>query len=134
MEEGSYEVEGGRFRQRVEFHDIPRLATMVLPPESLLDQARTGVLEDNDARGATAQPISVRGHPGLALRYQPGGQPGTVEEARLYLVGSRLFVAFARSDESRPLREAAERFLASFDAWEAGEAVASAGGRHAAGM
>jgi hypothetical protein len=134
MEEGSYEVEGAGLRLRVEFHDVPRMATLVLAAGAILDLAKQGVLDDMKARSASVERASLHGHPGLALRYEPGARPGSIEEARLFLVGERLYVAFARADAPGEAHEIASHFLASFDAWEAGEAVAWLGGSAGAGM
>lgn len=128
MEEGSFEVERQALRLRVEFHDVPGLATRVLPSGVILDLARQGVLDDMHAHEESVERTSLRGHPGLALRYTPAARPGSTEEARIFLVGSRLYVAFARADLAGEDRALAERFLTSFDAWEPGEAVAMAAG------
>jgi hypothetical protein len=86
------------------------------------------------ARNVAAEKIALRGHPGVALRYEPGERPGSIEEARLFLVGTRLYVTFARADLPGEPRAAASRFLNSFDAWEPGDAVASVAGSPAGGM
>lgn len=134
MEEGSFDVTAGGVRLRVEYHDVPKMATAVLPPRLILDLARQGVVDDMGARGTVTEPVSLHGHPGLALRYSPAEHPHLVEEARLFLVGSRLYVAFARAEEPGEPEQAAAQFLASFDAWEAGETVAALGGSVSGGM
>lgn len=134
MEEGSYDLAGEGLRLRVEFHDVPRMASAVLPPALILDLAKDGVLSDTAAGGARVERVWLRGHPGLALRYAPGERPQSTEEARLFLVGSRLYVAFARADEPGDREQVAARFLASFDAWEPREAVAAAAGSPSGGM
>jgi hypothetical protein len=128
MEEGSFELEDVGLRLRVEFHDVPRVATAMMSSRAILDLAKDGVVDDMKAHDVSVQAVSLHGHPGLALRYEPGSQPGALEEARVFLVGSRLYVAFARADARGPAHEAASRFLASFDAWEPSEAVASLAG------
>jgi len=116
VREGNYELRDGEFWVRVEFHDVPRLATLVLSPETILGMAKRSLLEDVEAQDPREREASLRGHPGLAVRYEPAAHPGTVEEARLYLVRSRLYVAFARAPADA--EKAAEAFLASFDVWE----------------
>lgn len=132
MEEGSFELEEAGVRLRVEFHDVPRLATLLLAPGVILDLAKRGVLDDRRARDVAVEPLSLRGHPGLALRYEAEERPGPIEEARLFLVGSRLYVTFARAESPGEAPDAVSRFLSSFDAWEQGDAVAWAGGSPAA--
>jgi hypothetical protein len=134
MEAGSFEVENAGLRLRVEFHDVPRLATLVLPSGTLLDLARQGVLDDMQARDVSVERTELRGHPGLVLRYEPGDRPGTREECRIFLVAARLYVAFARADASGEPHEAAARFLATFEAWEASDPLAALGGSAEAGM
>jgi len=134
MEEGSFELEGGGLRLRVEFHDVPRMAAMMLPRSVILDLAKDSLLSDVNARNASTTKASLHGHPGLALRYEPGNRPGVVEEARIFLVGGRLYVAFAGAQDVEAQRETAARFLASFDAWEPGDSVASTGGETGTGL
>ncbi len=126
MDEGSYELEDRGLRLRVEFHDVPRVAALMLPRSVILDLAKDSLLEDMEARKPSVEKTSLRGHPGLALRYEPGSRPGVVEEAHIFLVGGRLYVAFASAQDLEQQREMAARFLASFDAWESGGAVAAA--------
>lgn len=116
VREGNYELEQDGVWLRVEFHDIPRIATLVMSPRSILDRASDSLIEDVAAQAPEVEPTSLRGHPGVVVRYQPTRHPGSVEEARLYLVGTRLYVAFARAP--RQAAESAEAFLASFDVWE----------------
>jgi hypothetical protein len=134
MEEGGFEVVRTGLRLRVEFHDVPRMATLVVPPMAILELAKQGVVSDMDARDVSAESNSLRGHPGLALRYHPGARPDSTEETHLFLVGTRLYLTFARADVPGEPRALASRFLESFDAWDAGDAVASAAGNHEAGM
>jgi hypothetical protein len=134
MEAGSYELEDGGLRLRVEFHDVPRVAALMLPRNVILDLAKDSLLADMEARNASVEKTSLRGHPGLTLRYEPGSRPGVAEEARIFLVGGRLYVAFAGAQDLEEQREAAARFLASFDAWESGDAVAAASSEGGSGL
>jgi len=134
VEEGSYSVQAEALRLRVEFHDMPRIAMLMLTPSALLELAKQGVVDDMRARNVATEKIALRGHPGIALRYEPGERPGSTEQARIFLVGSRLYVTFARADEPGEPSAAVSRFLASFDAWEPGDAVASLAGSLAGGM
>ncbi|MCC6639725.1 MAG: hypothetical protein IT386_01025 [Deltaproteobacteria bacterium] len=134
VEEGSFDLTRDGLRLRVEYHDVPRMAVAILPPSLVLDLAKQGVLDDMGASGASAEPISLHGHPGLALRYVPAAYPGVTEETRLFLVGSRLYVAFARAEQPGTAEQAVARFLASFDAWESGGTVASVAGGSSGGM
>lgn len=126
IDEGSFESEIDGLHLRVEYHDVPRLGLLVLSRDRLLTMARDSLLEDVEALEPRHERLSLRGHPGFALRYATRKRPDRLEEARLFLVGARIYVAFARVDEPGRQQEAAARFLASFDAWEPGEAVAAA--------
>ncbi len=134
MEAGSYELEGGGLRLRVEFHDVPKMAAAILPPQVLLDLAKDSLVEDVRASDVESAPVTLHAHPGVSLRYRHGDHPGVIEEARIFLVGARLYVTFARADEPGEKEALASRFLASFDAWEPRDAVASAVGGPGAGL
>jgi len=96
----SWEVERGALRLRVERHDVPSLALLVLGADTLLGRAALELLEDLAARDPHEEPASLRGHPGRHLRYEPGDRPGETEDAWLYLLGRRLYVVFARGGDA----------------------------------
>jgi hypothetical protein len=91
-------VERGALRLAVERHDVPALAPWTLGEDALLERAARELLADAAARSAEAERVQLRGHPGRHLRYEPGKRPGETEDAWLYLLGSRLYVIFARGD------------------------------------
>jgi hypothetical protein len=110
----SWEVEDSHLRLRVERHDLPALALLVVGARGLLDRAERSLLADLGAKDVVSEPTLLRGHPGRVLRYEPGDRPGEREEARLYLVDGRIYVVFGRGSD--PLARAeVERFLASVE-------------------
>jgi hypothetical protein len=113
----SWEVERGALRLRVERHDLPALATLVLGADGLLARAAAGLLADLDARGAREEAAALRQNPGRHLLYEPGDRPGETEDAWLYLLDRRLYVIFARG-AGPETREAAAGFAASVELLE----------------
>jgi hypothetical protein len=109
-----WELEAPGLWLRIERHDLPALAPLLLGERGLLQRAKRGLLEDAAARDVREEPIELRGHPGLRLRFEPAAHPGEREEARLFVVGRRLYALFARGTDARQ-RAAAERFLDSVE-------------------
>lgn|GEM_PF-6966027 len=110
-------MEQGSLRLRVERHDVPALALRLLGAKAMLERAAGQLLRDLDARGALAEAASWRGRPGHHLRYEPGAHPGAIEDAWLYLLGTRIYVIFARGGDAET-RAAAARFAASVELHE----------------
>jgi len=109
-----WEIESGAVWLRVERHDLPALAPLLLGERGVLERAKRGLVEDAAARDVREEPRELGGHPGLRLRYEPGAHPGEHEEARLFLFGRRLYVLFARAADASQ-RAVAERFLDSVE-------------------
>lgn len=126
IEAGSYEAVVGGLHLRIEFHDVPQIGLLLLSEQRILAMAKDSMLEDMEATISREETARLREHPGIAVRFETSSRPGQIEECRLYLVGSRLFVIFVRNDHPGVGDEAAARFLASFNAWEPGETLASA--------
>lgn len=109
-----WEVAEGSLWLRLERHDLPALAPLLLGERGLLERAKRGLVEDAAARNVREEPLEFHGHPGLRLRYEPGGHPGEQEEAHLLLLGRRLYVVFARCADASE-HAAAQRFLDSIE-------------------
>ncbi len=109
-----WELESGGLWLRVERHDLPALAPLLLGERRLLERAKRGLLEDAEARYVHEERLELRGHPGIRLRFEPTAHPGQREEARLLLLGQRLYVLFGRGADTAQSAEA-ERFLDSVE-------------------
>jgi len=111
-----YAVQIGDTRLQLEHHDMPRLATLVLSPQSLLSRAADGLLEDEQAREIERAPIEWQGYPGVALYYEIPGSEAVITRGILVLVERRLYMVLAAwpaGSDSRPRPEVA-RVLGSF--------------------
>ncbi|HBZ71593.1 MAG TPA: hypothetical protein DEP35_18455 [Deltaproteobacteria bacterium] len=102
---------------KVEHHDLPRLACLLLPDERILEFAASGLLRDRHGRLESEEPTLFQGHPGRMLRYLRSDLGDREEEARLVLVGHRLYIALARAQGS-DAREPIGRFFDSLEIWE----------------
>jgi hypothetical protein len=103
---------------KVEHHDLPRLACLLLPDQRILEFATSGLLDDRHGRLESEQRTFFQGHSGRMLRYARTDLGDRPEEARLVLVGQRLYIALARADGASDAREQIARFFDSFEFWE----------------
>ncbi|HME68818.1 MAG TPA: hypothetical protein VKM54_03015 [Myxococcota bacterium] len=103
---------------KVEHHDLPLLACLVLPDQRILEFATSGLLDDRHGRLESKEPTFFQGHPGRILRYARTDLGDRPEQARLVLVGRRLYIAVARADGASDAREQIARFFDSFEFWE----------------
>ncbi len=102
---------------KVEHHDLPRLACLLLPGERILAFAASGLLDDRHGRLESQESTVFQGHPGRTLRYVRTDLADREEQARLVLVGHRLYIALARAQGS-DAREPIARFFDSLEIWE----------------
>jgi len=112
------EVETAGLSLKIEHHDLPRLACLFLSDERILDFAASGLLDDRHGRLESAEPALVQGHPGRTLRYSRTDLGNRLEQARLVLVGNRLYIVLARADNASDSRAQIARFFNSFEIWE----------------
>ena len=103
---------------KVEHHDLPLLACVVLPDQRILEFATQGLLDDRHGRLESAEPASFQGHPGRILHYARTDLGDRLEQARLVLVGRRLYIAIARAESASDSRAQIARFFDSFEFWE----------------
>lgn len=109
----------------VETHDIPRLAARIVPTRVILDQTRSGVLEDMRARMVTSSEITLQGYPARDFTYRVASRPPQLERAIVVLVGSRIYLVTGLAPESPGERPDLARFFGSFRFWPEGERPAS---------
>jgi len=112
------ETESAGLVLKVEHHDLPRLAYLLLPDQRILEFAASGLLDDRHGRLESEAPIQLKGRPGRMLRYARTDLGDCPEEARLVLVGRRLYIALARGDGAHDAHEQIARFFDSFEFWE----------------
>lgn len=103
---------------KVEHHDLPLLACVLLPDQRILEFATRGLLDDRHGRLEGEERSFFQGHPGRSLRYARTDLGDRPEQARLVLVGRRLYIAVARAEGASDSREQIARFFDSFEFWE----------------
>ena len=105
----------------IEVHDMPWLATRLVPSRSILDQVRSGILEDTKAVQLESQETRHQGEPAIDFTFRLPNL--RIERALAILVDSRLYILTGRTP-SRPPREDAvlQRFFGSFEFWREGDA------------
>jgi len=109
-----YWVERSGAKLDIERHDLPRLATVFLSTERLLDRVRDDLLEDVGAEATFEEAISLQGYPGRRVVYERGEPEPSPEESRFYLVGSTLFVVATGAYLPETRGPIVDRFFASF--------------------
>lgn len=96
----------------VSVYRLPVLARTFVSEEGLLVRAGRDLAEDQGGTDVSGSPARLVGHPARALTWR--SRDGRTGEARLVLVGDRLFVlAAVRSDAGAGL----EPFFGSFEVW-----------------
>jgi hypothetical protein len=94
-----YKVEMGESHVSVSFMDLPAIAIFVLPSSSILNKARTGIVEELDGKLGSSHDLIHQGYPARAFRYAVSDPEARSEEVLLVLVDSRLYIIIA----SRPM-------------------------------
>ena len=113
-----YSVRRGETELRVEHHDLPRLAEMLISDAALLDRAASDLVADEGGVDPRVVRASVRGHPAREVSFRIGERAGLACEALLVLVGRRVYVLVSLHPQEAADVAASERFLGSFQVWE----------------
>jgi hypothetical protein len=121
VEQRAWKVSASGVELRVEHHDLPRLGVWLLPDSRILGTAVDRMLADRHGRELSREPYTFEDHPGLHVRYLRTDLGDAAEEARFVLVGSRLYIAFARTaaDADADAPEQVARFFATLVVWQA---------------
>jgi hypothetical protein len=115
IDEQAWEVDAAGVRLRVEHHDIPRIGRLLVPARRILSLAASSLMRDREGRLLEEREFEHSGGPALGVRYALEKEGDRPEEARLFLIGSRLFIAYARALDDGDRREAIDRFFASLE-------------------
>lgn len=99
----------------VEFYDIPRLATLIVPSGLLLGRAADGLVEDMQGRELDRVQLERQGHPACRVTYALPGESGGVERALIVLAESRLYLVVVTSPPGAALGPELERVVDSFE-------------------
>ncbi len=116
IESAEYLVETGAVELRVELHDVPTVASLLLSDGALLERAENDLLADDRAEDERAVATQLQGHPAREVRYRLGGGDGREARALLVLVGRRLYIAVALHPPAVD-DASVDRFFGSFAVW-----------------
>lgn len=114
VHEVHYVMPWGDGKVSVEFYDIPRLATLIVPSGLLLAQAADGLVEDMQARELERTLLQRQGHPACLVTYALPREQG-IERALIALAGSRLYLLVVTSAPGAALGPELERVVDSFE-------------------
>jgi hypothetical protein len=117
VSEARYILRLGDIAVVVETHDIPRIATRIVPTRTILDRTRSGVLEDMEAQLVASSEIALQGYPARDFTYRLPSDPPQLERAIAVLVGNRIYLVTGVAPEAPGARPDIARFFASFRFW-----------------
>jgi hypothetical protein len=115
-----YLVEAGPVELRVEIHDVPALAGLVLSDAALLRRAEGDLLGEEGAVEHRDEATQHQGYPAREVSYRLDPSDGRDGRALLVLVARRLYIAAALHPPGAGADPVLERFFASFEVWGAG--------------
>jgi hypothetical protein len=100
----------------VEMHDLPAVASVLLSDDSILDQAREGLLSDVRGTLLEGRSLVFQGAPAREFVYRLPGKARLEERVLAVLIGRRLYLVtgMARAPANDP---DVARFFASFRCW-----------------
>ena len=99
----------------VEHHDLPRLATLLLPARVILRRAQSSLLKDVGGRLLESREVSQQGHPAREISYDVAGPPLLRERALLILAGNRLYLVIATWNPTDDFALPLAQLLRSFE-------------------
>jgi hypothetical protein len=99
----------------VEHHDLPRIATLLLPSGAILGRAQSSLLEDVGGRLLESREVSQQGYPAREISYDVAGPPSLRERALLILAGNRLYLVIATWSPTDDFALPLARLLRSFE-------------------
>jgi hypothetical protein len=113
-----YIAKRGATEFRVEYHDLPWLATFLLSTDGLLDRARDGLVSEEHGHELSSGVASVQGHPAREVSFRIPAEQDLSGDALLVLVGERLYVVVAMGPQTQRDVSALDVFFRSFEVWE----------------
>ena len=105
----------------VEMHDLPAVASALLSDDSILDQAREGLLSDVNGTLIEGRSLVFQGAPAREFIYRLPGRARLAERVLAVLVGRRLYIVTGMARAPDTDADVA-RFFASFRCWPENEA------------
>jgi hypothetical protein len=109
-----WRVEADGVELRVERHELPALASWLLPARALLERAQRDLVADEGGTLLRARESVFAGHAARELHYRVSAQGGRSGRALLVLVDARLWLVAALYTAEPAAAQQVERFFASF--------------------
>jgi hypothetical protein len=97
----------------VAYSDYPAELVNEKSPQGVLDSAREGALNNTKGKLLSEQPIELNGFPGRLLVVESPDGKG-VAQAKLFLVGNRLYQVFVAALKDKAYTEENQAYLDSF--------------------
>jgi hypothetical protein len=113
-----YRARRGATELRVEHHDLPWLATLLLSGDALLKRAKNGLVEEEHGLELSSAGVSVQGYPAREVSFRVRAEQDLTGDALLVLVGRRLYVLVSLGPRAQRDASALDRFFRSFEVWE----------------
>jgi hypothetical protein len=112
-----YSIERDAFEFRVEYHDLPRIAEVLLSAGGILNRAKSDFLAAVRGTERSFVETSLDGNPARALSFDIPGERELVGDGLLTLVGNRLYVVAAIRPRRDPRARLLDRLLKTFRVW-----------------
>jgi hypothetical protein len=113
-----YRTRRGATELRVEHHDLPWIAKLLLSSEALLERAKDGLVSEEHGFELSSAPVSVQGYPAREVSFRVPAEQDLAGDALFVLVARRLYVLVTLGPEAQRDASALERFFGSFEVWE----------------
>lgn len=110
--ETKYFLEYAGAELSIEIHEMPAIAAAVMPDGIILDQARDGVIDNEEGTPIAERELTFQGSPARAFTYSVPGE--RFEQALTVLVGKRIYLLTGTSKHEPYTHPDIERFFASF--------------------
>jgi hypothetical protein len=113
-----YPARRGATEFRVEHHDLPWLAKLLLSSDGLLKRATNGLVEEEDGVELSSAALSVQDYPARKVSFRVPGDQDLAGDGLLVLVGGRLYVLVALGPQAERDASARDGFFRSFEVWK----------------
>jgi len=108
-----FNVPLGNFAYVVAYSDYPADLVTSMGAEDLLNGARDGAVSNTGGKLLDESPVEIDGFPGRFLKVQSPDGSG-IAQARMYMVGNRLYQIFVASPKADQDSEDIQSYLESF--------------------
>ncbi len=115
-----YRARRGATEFRVEHHDLPWLAQVLLSDQALLKRAKNGLVSEEHGLELSSAVVSVQGYPAREVSFRVRAEQDLAGDGLFVLVGRRLYVLVTLGPQAERDASALDRFFGSFEVWKPG--------------